>query len=682
MRFILLSAIIVLSACNSSSSPPQPNDENLPQLSVTSTSASENAGELVFTISIDRAPTEDISVEFYTESSTDDNAATAGDDYTEISPSPNNSVQFAIGSTQSQTVSVSIADDNLDEMDEIFLLRLANASNATISNGIATGTITDDDAAPVLSLSSSSAVENTGEVVFEVTLDKPAINTVTVQFYTETVVGGATENTDFMPITLSAANTISFPAGNTNPQRISVNIINDEFEEPNENFHLRLSNAVNATIGQDLATGTIINDDAAVTLNIAATASATEGSGTLSFAVTPSGVLGSAASVQYHTVSDTAKSPNDFNEVIQGTLNFPMGSADPQFINIAVSNDNIDENDETFTVIIENAVNVDLGTSLVGTGTIIDDDDPPEVTLLPGISTMAENGGTATARIQLSALSEKTITVQYFISGEATIYADYDHLLLSVTIPPETAFSDMLFTGLDDQEVDPFEQIAIQLSGATNAILGTDRVHYIIINDDEPPPGNYNDTGLTQCFNNSAVIPCDNPDTPVNENPDFPRQDAEFGRDVGATNDADGRAGFSFTNLSANNDTCVRDNVTGLIWERKELLGSGGVHASIAVPFSDLPGIITQVNTAQYCGRSGWRLPTVNELRSIIDYSKAYFFTGPAIDENFFPNVISLEHWTSEIDNLGENILLSTLNGNVQKTIRTNTYYILVHDPD
>ncbi len=58
----------------------------------------------------------------------------------------------------------------------------------------------------------------------------------------------------------------------------------------------------------------------------------------------------------------------------------------------------------------------------------------------------------------------------------------------------------------------------------------------------------------------------------------YPGQDAEYGRDATHNDNSDGHAGFSFTKLDANGNTlpttalswsCVKDNVTGLIWEVK-----------------------------------------------------------------------------------------------------------------
>ena len=40
---------------------------------------------------------------------------------------------------------------------------------------------------------------------------------------------------------------------------------------------------------------------------------------------------------------------------------------------------------------------------------------------------------------------------------------------------------------------------------------------------------------------------------------------------------------------------------------------------------------------------NGWRLPTLKELKSIVNYSKSY----PAVDERIFENVASSHYWSS-----------------------------------
>ena len=58
----------------------------------------------------------------------------------------------------------------------------------------------------------------------------------------------------------------------------------------------------------------------------------------------------------------------------------------------------------------------------------------------------------------------------------------------------------------------------------------------------------------------------------------------------------------------------------------------------------------TWSNAISYCeslslgGRTDWRLPNVNELRSIINFTKA---TSPSIDSTAFPNTQSLNYCSS-----------------------------------
>ena len=173
-----------------------------------------------------------------------------------------------------------------------------------------------------------------------------------------------------------------------------------------------------------------------------------------------------------------------------------------------------------------------------------------------------------------------------------------------------------------------------------------------------------NDTGVDWCGSDKAI----RLDCPQDG---FPGQDAEAGRDalaragklakVGA-----GRAGFDFTKvdkggnslpLNAKEWHCVRDNHTGLEWEVKR--DDGGLHdkdhrytwhnpertingghpgtpggGSCQGSACDTHAFTKAVNAKGLCGGKDWRVPTLIELQSIVDYSSRL----PAIDTAFFPN--------------------------------------------
>ena len=184
-----------------------------------------------------------------------------------------------------------------------------------------------------------------------------------------------------------------------------------------------------------------------------------------------------------------------------------------------------------------------------------------------------------------------------------------------------------------------------------------------------------NDTGITTCSDNDTNgLPC--PQT------GFPGQDAEYGRDAAATAGTlskigGGRAGFDFTKLGAGGNElpasatewfCVRDNVTGLIWEVKTDDGglrdkdntytwynpdptTNGGSAGTQNDGTCAGGIdcdtysyAQAVNSQGLCGYSDWRLPWQEELLSIVDYSIPY--PGPTIDTAYFPNTINSWFWS------------------------------------
>src|SRR5262249_5931947 len=81
--------------------------------------------------------------------------AVSPDDYTAI---PTATLTFDPGQT-SKPVVVTVAQDALDEDDETFAVNLSGATNATIADAQGVGTITDDDAAPSLSINDVAGPE-------------------------------------------------------------------------------------------------------------------------------------------------------------------------------------------------------------------------------------------------------------------------------------------------------------------------------------------------------------------------------------------------------------------------------------------------------------------------------------------------------------------------------------------
>lgn len=234
------------------SSPP-----TTPSLSLADASVQEgDAGTklMTFTVTLSAAATGPVTVAY----STADDTATSGSDYVAAS----GTLTFVAGET-SKTIQVTVKGDTVTEGNETFTIRLANASGATIADGSATGTITNDDTAPALPALSVADVSlregnsGTAEMMFIVTLDKAATGPVTVNYATAN--GTATAGSDYVALT----GTLTFAAGETS-QMVHVVVNGDAAVEANETFSLILSNATGATIVDGTAVGQITDDDTEV----------------------------------------------------------------------------------------------------------------------------------------------------------------------------------------------------------------------------------------------------------------------------------------------------------------------------------------------------------------------------------------------------------------------------------
>jgi len=127
----------------------------------------------------------------------------------------------------------------------------------TIVENAATGTITDDDTSVTsqLSINDITVVEGKdNHAILTVTVDNPNPQPITFNYTTAPI--NATANVDYT----SKTGTITI-AANTATATISIPILNDNLNEPDEAFTVTLSNPVNATINPEGGIGEVIITD-------------------------------------------------------------------------------------------------------------------------------------------------------------------------------------------------------------------------------------------------------------------------------------------------------------------------------------------------------------------------------------------------------------------------------------
>src|SRR5918994_718906 len=273
------------------------DDDPLPALSISEDSVTEgNAGTqtMTFTVTLSAPSSRTVTVQW----ATADDVAVAPGDYAAAGGTPT----FSPGQT-SKSVNAIVNGDIVAEIDESFLVALSTPTNAAIGDGLAVGTIVDDELLPVIDIDAPSVTEGnagTTALTFTISLSHPSAGPVTVDW--ATAAGTATVGTDFV----SGGGTVTFASLQTS-KTISVTVNGDGLYEAEESVVVTLSNATNAPIGRPQRHGFIANDDVAPVVSVS-DESVTEGdagSATLRFTLTTTSVSGADATVDYATSDGT-----------------------------------------------------------------------------------------------------------------------------------------------------------------------------------------------------------------------------------------------------------------------------------------------------------------------------------------------------------------------------------------
>ena len=340
----------------------------------------------------------------------------------------------------SQLVTVLVNGDTKNEANETFTLNLLDISDPTNPTPVtATGTITNDDAPPTVSIGNPSVQlleGNSGTTTFVFTASLSAVSgqSVTVQYATSDGTATIADN-DYQ----ATSGTLTFAAGTTS-QLITVLVNGDTTIEPNENFNVTLSNPVNATLGATAAgVGTIINDDGPHISFTSTQVTNPEGnSGTTNFLFTVTDSVADPTNnvtVVFTTEDGTATVADGDYVPTSGTLTFTP-TVTSLILTVAVNGDTRFEPDEDFSVVLSNPTDATLDpTASTATGTITNDDTPPTISIT-SVSQPEGNSGTTpfVFTVSLSAASGETTTVGYSTANGTATTADNDYVATSGTL--------------------------------------------------------------------------------------------------------------------------------------------------------------------------------------------------------------------------------------------------------
>ena len=384
---------------------------------------------------------------------------------------------FAAGDT-THTFAVETVDDTRDEDDETFLITISSFTAGVSGTGGATGTILDNDDPPTVSVEDVSGVENSN-IVFTATLSEESEKTISLRYNVapQSAYDAVQPDYSFDFPNRPDRRVLTFNPGVTE-QTFGVYALPDTIHEGDETFTVTLSDFVNVDPGDPTAQGTILDDDPPPVLVLAVSPARISEEGATATVTVSTGTGSTFETDQTIDLALSGPAVVDIDYTIGSTtLTLPAGNIgifDPSTVTTTVTgqSDALDEDDET-VLIDASRGGVDFGSQQ--TITLVDDDPEPMLSVAPA---RADEGGPMTFTVSLSAVSGKTVTVDYATAdGTATTLAtapggaDYTAASGTLAFTPGTRTQTVTVATRQDTTDEDDETLTLTLTNATNAAL-------------------------------------------------------------------------------------------------------------------------------------------------------------------------------------------------------------------
>jgi hypothetical protein len=367
----------------------------------------------------------------------------------------------------------------------MFVVNLTNPGNATIARAQGTGTIINDDGAlSGLSINDVRITEGdagTANAVFTVTLSPANSQTVTVLFATAN--GTASAPGDY----ITNSGTLTFNPG-TSTQTITVQVAGDTIQEPEENFFVNLSNAVNAAIADSQGVGTIVDNDVP-RFQFSSFNYFVKENGVATITVTRSGPSTGTDSVNFVTLGGSATSGSDF-VANSGVLTFGPGETSKTF-QVSILDDSLPENDESVSL----ALSLPSGVGRIAAAIlfILDNDTsrPGSFELTSSRPFVREGAANAVVTVIRREGDAGSVSVNFATSNDsATAGSDYTAVSGTLTFAPGETNKTIVVPVLQDSSPEDTELFNVTLSNPSGgATLGQAiRGQVNILDDERRPP--------------------------------------------------------------------------------------------------------------------------------------------------------------------------------------------------
>jgi len=433
-------------------------DDDTPGIIVTPTSGlatKEAGGTASFTIVLQSKPTAAVKIGV---SSNDTSEGT-------VSPA---SLTFSTANWNApQTVTVTGVDDKVQDGNQLYTIVTGPASSTDPKyNGQDPPDVTainvDDDSAGVTVVppTTPSTTEKGGSSTFTVALTSQPTASVTI--------GLSSSNTG--EGTVSPSSLIFTTANWAAPQVVTVTGVNDSVQDGNQPYKILLANAVSTDLNFNGNFATQINfqnvddDSAGVQILPPASVTTSESGGTSSFTV----VLNSQPTA--NVTIGVSSSETAEGTVSPATLTFtPVNWAAPQKVTVTGVDDDVQDGNQPYSVLLDNATSTDLNYSGKFAASVPFtnvDNDQAGVTVKAALGLhTGENGDKAAFTVVLN--SKPTANVSIGLSSTNTKEGTVSPASLLFTPTTWSTAQTVTVTGVDDKIADGNQPYSVLLANAT-----------------------------------------------------------------------------------------------------------------------------------------------------------------------------------------------------------------------
>ena len=232
------------------------------------------------------------------------------------------------------------------------------------------------------------------------------------------------------------------------------------------------------------------------TLSIA-DVSVDESAGNVIVTVTMDTTSDSAVTVTVTTSEGTAKAPDDYTAVAARAVTIATGATSAATA-ISINDDQLDELDESLTVTLSNPSGANISATAGSANvTVLDDDDPPVLSVPAATSVTEGNSGTPQVNIPvvLSLVSGVDITVQFNTADGAATAVDNDYAAASSLVIPAGNVAGTATVDVNgDTKFEADEDFTVTFSATTPTTAGdlvfNPNVTAVTIVNDDPPVAN------------------------------------------------------------------------------------------------------------------------------------------------------------------------------------------------